>query len=146
MTRAQKATDLMLKDNFSCSQAVLEVFCDDFGVDVTTARKLSAMFGGGLKRGGVCGVLTGGLMVLGLRYGQTVPNDLETKKASGPIAREFLSRFEAKGHRVDCETLLGVNSSTPEGAAYVKEKDLHRVVCADLVKDSVEILEDMLGL
>ncbi len=146
MTRAEKATDLMLKDNFSCSQAVLEVFCDDFGVDIMTARQLSAMFGGGLKRGGICGVVTGGLMVLGLKYGQTVPNDMETKKASGPIAREFVSRFEAKDHRMDCETLLGVNTSTPEGAAYAKEHDLHRVVCAGLVKDAVEILEDMLGL
>lgn len=146
MTRTEKATDLMLKDNFSCSQAVLEVFCDDFGVDIMTARKLSAMFGGGLKRGGVCGVLTGGLMVLGLKYGQTIPNDMVTKGAAGPIAREFVSRFSAKGHCMDCEKLLGVNSSTPEGAAFVKEHDLHRVVCAGLVKDAIEILEDMLSL
>jgi len=146
MTRTEKATALMLNDNFSCSQAVLEVFCDDFGVDIKTARKLSAMFGGGLKRGGVCGVLTGGLMVLGLKYGQTIPNDMDTKSAAGPIAREFVSRFTAKGHCMDCEKLLGINSSTPEGAAYVKEHDLHRVICAGLVKDAIEILEDMLSL
>ncbi len=53
MTRTEKATALMLDGQFSCSQAVLEVFCDDYGVDIITARKLRQCLAG-LKRGGVC--------------------------------------------------------------------------------------------
>ena len=146
MTRSEKAEHLMMQEEFSCSQAVLEVFCDDFGADLVTARKVAALFGGGMKHGGMCGVVTGALMVLGLKYGQVEPMDVATKKASAPIAREFIKRFEEKGHALGCEALLGVNTSTPEGAAYASEHKLHRKICVGLIEETVEILEDMLGL
>ena len=144
ITRFEKATDLMMNDSFSCSQAILEVFCEDFDVDLIEARKLSALFGGGLKSGNVCGLITGALMVLGLKYGQTEPKDVTTKALSGPIAREFIKRFTEMGHDLNCEDLLGINSSTPEGAEYVKANDLHRTICVPLLRDAIEILERMI--
>ncbi len=146
MNRFETASSLMLNDNFSCSQVVLEVFCDDFDVDIISARKLSALMGGGMKCGKACGLVTGGLMALGLKYAQIVPGDVETKKASGPIAREFMKRFADCGYAFDCKDLLGVDLTTPEGQAANKEKDLHRVVCAKAMKDTIDILEDMLSL
>ncbi len=143
MNRHEKASDLMKVGGFSCSQAVLEVFCDDFGVDIKTARMLSAGMGGGLKTGDICGLATGGIMALGMKYGQVVAGDVATKKAMGPIVKDFIAKFKLACNGYTCEELLGVNTSTPEGAAINAEKKLTSK-CTDLLKSTIEILEEML--
>ncbi|WP_265101242.1 C-GCAxxG-C-C family protein [Methanobrevibacter ruminantium] len=52
-----------------CSQAVLEVFCEEFGLSREQAFKISISFGGGMRKGEVCGACTGAIMALGLKYG-----------------------------------------------------------------------------
>jgi len=56
--------------HYNCAQSVFLSFAEAKGLDVETAYKISANFGGGMKRKSVCGAVTGGLMALGL-YGMT---------------------------------------------------------------------------
>ena len=53
--------------------------------------------------------------------------------------------FRERHGALTCRDLLGCDISTPEGFARAKERGLFDTVCAKLVKDSVEILEDMLS-
>ena len=46
---ADKARELFNK-GYNCSQAVLGAFAEDAGLDVKTALRLSAPFGGGMGR------------------------------------------------------------------------------------------------
>lgn len=129
---------------FNCAQAILLAFCEELGLQKEFASKVSAGFGGGMRVGGTCGIVTGGLMVLGLKYGQVEAADQETKMRAGKIAVDFQNRFKALYQTTYCKELLGHNISTPEGMAAIKEKGLSEVKCNPMIKEVVEILENML--
>ncbi len=54
--------------HYNCAQAVLMAFCEEKGLSSQMAADLTANFGSGMRIGGVCGAMSGGLLVLGL-YG-----------------------------------------------------------------------------
>lgn len=65
---------------YACSQSVLLTFASQFELNETTAKLIASTFGGGMGRlREKCGAVTGGFMVLGLKYGNTDPKDIETK-------------------------------------------------------------------
>jgi C_GCAxxG_C_C family probable redox protein len=52
------------KDGFSCSQAVLSAYGEQFGLDREMALKVSGAFGGGMGHlGETCGAVTGAFML-----------------------------------------------------------------------------------
>lgn len=53
-------------NGFNCAQSVLAAFCEEYGVDMLTARRIASGFGGGLRCGEACGALAGAMMALGL--------------------------------------------------------------------------------
>ena len=56
-------------NNFNCSQGVFTAFATEMGMDEKLALKLATNFGGGERKGELCGAVAGALMVLGLRCG-----------------------------------------------------------------------------
>jgi C_GCAxxG_C_C family probable redox protein len=136
----------VLKDGYNCAQSVFSIFAPGLGLEEGKAAKIASAFGGGMARkGDVCGAVTGAFMVLGLKYGSSRPEDKETKEKSYEIAREFIRRFTERSGTIVCRDLLGCDISTHEGFERAKQQGLFDTVCAKLVKDSVEILEDMLS-
>ena len=68
-----KAT-VLFDEGYACSQAVLLTFANQFDLDEWTAKLISSTFGGGMGRlRQKCGAVTGGFMVLGLKYGNANP-------------------------------------------------------------------------
>jgi len=64
------------KDGFSCSQAVLSAYGEQFGMNREMALKVSGAFGGGMGHlGETCGAVTGAFMLVGLKYGKTRVED-----------------------------------------------------------------------
>jgi C_GCAxxG_C_C family probable redox protein len=127
---------------FSCSQCVLAAFAPQFGLPDETALLLAGPFGGGIARTGrTCGAVTGGLMALGLKYGYTTP---EGKAACYATGREFMRRFGEENGSIECNTLLGYDMSTEEGAAAARDSGITSIVCPGLVGSAVEIVESML--
>ena len=55
-----------------CSQSIIAAFAEECGITEAQALKLGSCFGGGMRKGEVCGAVTGALMVLGLLYGKSV--------------------------------------------------------------------------
>ena len=52
----------------NCSQTIMRCYAEDMGISEEMAAGLGCNFGGGMKCGGVCGAITGGLMVLGIFF------------------------------------------------------------------------------
>ena len=134
------------KGGFNCAQAVFSTCAPGLGLDEERAAKIASMFGGGMARkGDTCGAVTGAFMALGLTYGNSRPQDKELKEKSYEIAREFVRRFTGRNGTTVCRELLGCDISTREGLERARQQGLFDTVCAKLVKDAVEILEDMLS-
>ena len=56
------------RKGFNCSQAVLSVYAEEFGLCRETALKIACGYGGGMGRMALtCGAVTGAFMVIGLR-------------------------------------------------------------------------------
>jgi C_GCAxxG_C_C family probable redox protein len=145
MKKSDRAT-AVLKDGFNCAQSVFSTFAPGLGLEEGKAAKIASAFGGGMARkGDACGAVTGAFMVLGLKYGSSRPQDREMKEKSYEIAREFARRFTERNGTIVCRDLLGCDISTHEGYEQAKQRGLFDTVCTKLVKDSVEILEDMLS-
>ena len=141
--RVEKAIALF-KEGFSCSQAVVAAYSDQFGLDKETALKVSAGFGGGMKMAGTCGSLTGGFMIISLKHGQTDAEDKDGKKKLAASIKDYTARFKARTSALTCRELMDCDISTPEGLRVANEMNLFSVVCPKTVRAAAEILEEML--
>lgn len=63
---------------------------------------LASGFGGGLRCGGVCGVVNAAAVVLGMVYPATLENGAAGKKRSSELTKEYQRRYTARFHKLDC--------------------------------------------
>lgn len=139
------AVALEVFDNkFNCAQAVFSAFAEDLGLDRETAYKTAGCFGGGMRCGEVCGAVSGALMALGCKYGQTLPGDTAAKELASKKAVEFIELFKAKNGSILCKELLGYNLSLPEEMIILKEQNLFATICPRVIADAVKIAEEVL--
>lgn len=131
-------------EGLNCAQAILAAYCEQFGLEHEMALKLACGFGGGMRIGQTCGAVTAAFMVLGLKYGQTDAEDRRSKEKTYELVRRFVGKFEARNGSVTCKELLGCDISTAEGMEAAQSRDLFKSVCAQLVRDGAEILEELL--
>ncbi len=144
VTRADDAA-ATFTNGFSCSQAVCVAFAEDYGIDRETALKLSCALGGGMAHtGNTCGAVTGGLMVIGMKYGRTRLDDLAAKDKTYETANAFIAEFLRRNHSLNCTDLIGHNLSDPNALALARERKLFHTKCAKFVRDAGEILETLL--
>ena len=129
---------------FNCSQAILSTYCEQFGLDYETALKIATGFGGGMHINGTCGAVTGAVMVLGLKYGNT-EEDKQAKENTYKKVIEFANKFSVRNSTVRCHELLGCDITTREGLEIARQKGVFSSICPGLVKDAAEILEEMLA-
>ena len=132
------------KNGFNCSQAVLAAFAEDFGLSEEMALKIATQFGGGARKGEMCGAVSGALMVLGLKFGHCHYNAPEEKENAYKLAEEFMNRFIQKNKTVVCRELLGYDVSKPEDMLKIKELDLFSSICPKMIQCATEIVEQML--
>jgi len=143
MTHAENAVTLF-KSGFNCAQAVLMAFAGEKGLDPVVAAKLASGFGGGMGRmAGTCGAVTGAYMVLGLKHGAASADDKVAKENGYRLVREFADKFRARHGSIDCRDLLKCDISTTSGQEEAKAKGLFGTICPRMVRDAVEILEEM---
>ena len=130
---------------YNCAQSVLWAFSDEVGLEPETALKVACGLGAGMgRRQEVCGAVTGGIMVLGLRHGRGEKQDRSATEETYARTQELMRRFEAKHGTCNCRLLLGgCDFSTEEGRKAFKDRDLHNTVCKPCVQTVVSILEDM---
>ncbi|PKM49764.1 MAG: hypothetical protein CVV02_14235 [Firmicutes bacterium HGW-Firmicutes-7] len=145
MSRRDEALKVF-NNGFNCSQAVLSVFCDDLGFDKETALKISSGFGGGMRRGEVCGAVTGAIMAIGLKEGHYIEGDMETKTKVNELVKKFESMFEQLNGTIICKKLLNYDPSNAAELVIIKEKGLFDTICPKLIEDAINVIQDILLL
>lgn len=115
------------------------------GIDEQSALRVACGLGGGCARLGLtCGAVTGAVMVIGLKYGKVKADDNDAKEKTYAVAQGFARRFIARNQSLNCTELLGHDLGTTKGRDQVKAQNLFVTVCEKLVRDAVEILEEVL--
>ena len=135
-------------EGYNCAQSVFYPFCDDLHFDKNTALKMACGFGAGMgRKGEVCGAVTGGIMVIGAKYGRGERDDRTATELTYKKTRELMDRFEQKHGTFICRKLLhGCEITTEEGHRYFKENNLANTTCKACVQSVVEILDDIMEL
>ncbi|MBO5521716.1 MAG: C_GCAxxG_C_C family protein, partial [Eubacterium sp.] len=105
MTHKDKAVEVF-KQKYHCSQAVLAAFAEECGLTEKQALKLGACFGGGMRKGEVCGACTGALMVLGSLYGQYDKADPDSRETANTVTDKMMEGFAAVSGSYLCNDLL----------------------------------------
>jgi C_GCAxxG_C_C family probable redox protein len=107
-----------------------------------TALKIACGFGGGCRSGEICGAASGAVLVVGLKCGHFIVDNIESKKNCYAKTVEFLNTFRTKNRSVVCREILGYDISTDEGYKQAQSRDLFKTICFDMVKSAVSILEE----
>ncbi len=116
----------------NCSQSVLLGFAAELGLSEQTALRISSGFGGGIALGGnTCGVITGGIMVLGLAGSGVGTSKVETYDKS----RLFQSRFEQKFGSQMCKKLIEERCASGD-----------KGFCDKYVEEACIIVEELLNI
>lgn len=143
MSHEDKAVEYF-DNNFNCAQAVFTTFATELGMDEELALKLATQFGGGARKGEMCGAVSGALMVLGLKYGHCHADDNEEKQNAYRIAEDFMNRFIAEKGTVVCKELLGYDLTKEEDMEKIKELNLFKTTCPEMIRCATGIVEEMI--
>lgn len=141
-TKSEMAQELF-DSGFNCSQSVVAVFCEKYGVSQEVALKMSSGFGGGVRFGEICGAASGAVLVIGLKYGQYKAEDKEAKSNCNLETVNFLNEFRNRNKSIVCRDILGYDISITYGMEQAQAKNLFKTVCVDMVISAVNILEGM---
>jgi C_GCAxxG_C_C family probable redox protein len=130
---------------YNCAQSVVSAFCEESGISDDMALKISCGLGGGMgRKQEVCGAVTGGILILGLRHGRGVNDEQSATTFTYQKTREFMSRFaESNGSYICRELLNGCDLTTEAGQQEFNDKDMKNSVCKVCVESAVEILEQI---
>lgn len=132
------------EQKYHCSQAVFASFAQDLGLTEEQSLKIGACFGGGMCKGEVCGACTGALMALGLKYGQSDIEDLESRRNTNDVTVGFLDTFKKENGSYLCKELLGCDLSTPEGKQQAMENNLFTEFCPKMVESATIIAGNLI--
>ena len=138
MEKTEKAIHTFNNER-NCAQSVLGAYAADYNLDKELLHRLSSAFGGGMGHtNGVCGAVSGGLMVLGLKH-NTGQFDKETTYAQ---TRDLMEEFIRRNGTRDCEKLIGVDLMTEEGKMKFKNDNIKQKVCEKCIADVIDIIEN----
>ena len=145
MNHGEEAKRLFMR-GYNCAQAVFCAFCDETGLDIDTAARLSSSFGGGMGRlREVCGGVCGALMALGAVCGYDTPGDDAAKGNHYRMVQDYARRFREKNGAIVCRELLKDIPVTPGSVPEPRTPEFYaRRPCLRLVGEAAAILDQML--
>lgn len=135
------------RNGYSCSQSVFSALAKRWNIDPEVSLRVAAGFGGGIAHSGrTCGCVTGAIMAIGLAQSSIGPEvNRSEKEKTCEVGQRFMRAFEQRNGSTVCAELLGCDISTPEGLAKARQQELFQTRCTGLVRDAVEIVQDMLA-
>ena len=128
---------------FNCAQSVFSAFSQDYGLDTATACKIAGGLGSGARSAELCGAVSGAVLIIGLKYGQSTAADADMKLKCNAETEAFVRRFRTANGHIVCRELLKCDVATKDGREAAVAKGLFKTRCKALVVSAIEILEDM---
>lgn len=126
----------------NCGQSVLLAFTDVTGFTEEQSMALASGFGGGLRCGGICGVVNAAAVVLGMAYPSTLENGPAGKKRSSELTKAFQQWFTERFRQLNCRELLADKELVGTELAQELGVTQH---CRILVVSGVELLDELLA-
>ncbi len=144
-TKSEIAT-AKLSEGYNCAQAVFYSFCEVLEFDKDLALRMVCGFGAGMgRKEEVCGAVTGGIVVIGTKYGRGEKADPTATELTYKKTKELMERFAERHGSYICRKLINdCELTTEEGQKQFKENDLLNKICAPCVQSVVEILENVI--
>ncbi len=143
MDEVKKSAELFSK-KYHCSQAVFAAFATELGLTEEQALKIGGCFGGGMCKGEVCGAVTGALMAIGLKFGQSDPSDVESRLNTNQLTVKMMDQFAKEYGSYICRDLLGCDLSTEAGIKEAREKELFTTKCPVFVETATRIAKQII--
>ena len=143
-SKSEIAVELFNK-GFNCTQAVLSSHSEKYGLDTTSAKKIGCAFGGGLANNGeVCGAVAGALMLIGLKHGQHIEGDIDSKEKTKKMTNDYIEKFKDEYGSIICRDLLKYDISIEEEAQKARDSGVFKTLCPIFVRRSVELVEEII--
>ncbi|MFL0196207.1 C-GCAxxG-C-C family protein [Clostridium sp. WILCCON 0269] len=133
------------KEGLNCSQCVLSAFSHDLELNNKLALKIASGFGGGMCQGEVCGAVTGAIMVLNVKFGNSEAKDRESKEKTYRMIRLFSEKFISINNSIVCRNLLGIDLKEEDNRNIARERGLFKIKCSKFIEDAINILENILS-
>ena len=136
----------LFRMGYNCAQAVCGTFAQTVGVDLQTAMRASAPFGGGFGRmREVCGAVSGMCLILGWSEPAYEPGDNRGKSEIYRKTQALIERFREENGSMICRELLAGVRVTPGTDAEERTDEYYRKrPCAMIVQDAAGLVWDML--
>ena len=114
-------------------------------VDPRITRMATVLPGGSNLRGGTCGILLGGLVAVGLKYGSTERSERKRCGELGLRVHDFFMELTLQEFgTVNCRDISCCDFTNPaEANGYIGSKAQHR--CAVLLADTLHFLLPLLN-
>lgn len=120
------------KEGYNCAESILEAM--DYEPNIATA------FGAGISRkGSICGAVTGGILVINLKYGRNSAK--EDKEKAYKVALEYIDEFEKEFGGILCHDLIECDLRTSEGQKKYKDLNLSDERCKKFIGKAIETLQ-----
>ena len=118
-----------------CAQIVVATFLEILGIQDEYVLMTASCFAGGSKRCLTCGAISGGLIVLGLKYGRRRLEDgVEAEEASLEPAAELVDRFKEVYGMTGCYELTGFDLGDPSQFQAFLDSEEAVEKCTERVK------------
>lgn len=110
------------KSGLNCAESVLLAVTTLFGIQSEFFPQIATGFCAGVSRTShICGAISGGVMVLGLKYGRQSKN--EPVDITYSKVQQFITQFEANFGSCNCRELTGMDLLTEDGRqTYIENK------------------------
>ena len=142
---AGSAVKYLVERKRTCGEAILAAGCDVLGIRSDLIPDIALGLGCGVGcQGRICGVVSGGVMVLSLAMARKQP---DYAKRVGPTmtacGQYFRACFKALG-TCNCRKLSGLDLTTPEGRMKLKTS-VKAKVCSKYMDKAARILAEHLN-
>jgi C_GCAxxG_C_C family probable redox protein len=142
INRVQERAGELFQSELCCSESVLKVLTDELNINSQIIPQIASGFCGGISRTkNICGAVSGGIMVLGMVYGQDSsenPNDKVYEKL-----QSFLQKFEEEFGSTNCFDLTGCDFRTEKGRLTFNEEGI-KDKCTKLTSSAAAMVAQLI--
>lgn len=136
----------LFESGYNCAQSVFAAYADLFGMDFSTALKMSGAMGAGIGRmREVCGAVSSMALLAGLKEGNDDPENEEAKAHIYELVRHMSALFKEKQGTIICRELLGIEGMEESAKPSVRTPEFYaKRPCGRIIACAAEIIEDVL--
>ena len=132
-------------NGFDCSMQVAAELAPDVGLTKEQGLKLAACLGVGAMQGSLCGAVTGALIMIGYKYGNTVSSDMSTKGICLAKRAEFYERFEKEFGSLTCPGILKLDLRKPEDMKIARERKVFENECPKACVFAIKVAKEIIN-